>query len=224
MSWLWRSSTPQSTGTAEQAGSIPQAPTTSFIEPVSDSQSAAAASPNTPEGLLQPPRQLSRDEQAEAEFRELLRELDQPPTSLSTLPADSAQARTSSSSRFLQPPEDSIHPTALYPRSLSCRAAFDAAFYCQSMGGQFTNVYRHGSARNCSETWSNFWFCMRTNRSGYSEDEKIDRIRKHYWEREEKYRKGPSSEEVWRMRDKRVEGAFEGDYEAMEREEAERMD
>jgi hypothetical protein len=39
-----------------------------------------------------------------------------------------------------------ISPEALYPRQMSCRQAFDQAFYCQSLGGKFNDIYRYGEA------------------------------------------------------------------------------
>ena len=115
--------------------------------------------------------------------------------------------------------EASISPNALYPKTMSCREAFDTAFYCQSLGGQFVNVYRYGGIRNCSEEWRNFWFCMRTNRGLMNDEERGGMIQEHYRKRETKYKNGPSSEDVWRLREVRVDNPFEGDLEALEAEE-----
>lgn len=97
---------------------------------------------------------------------------------------------------------------------MSCRQAFDLAFYCQSPGGQFNAVYRHGSMRSCSEHWADFRFCMRVK--GYSEETKAAAIREHYRQREaRKYGPGqPSSEDVWEGRDEKVapETAFAERY------------
>lgn len=65
---------------------------------------------------------------------------------------------------------------------------------------------------------------MRTNRSGIGEEERAKRVRQHYWQREEKYRRGESSEDVWVARDRMLEegseeGRFDGDLEAVEAEE-----
>ncbi|KAI4212009.1 MAG: hypothetical protein LQ351_005191 [Letrouitia transgressa] len=107
-----------------------------------------------------------------------------------------------------------ITPANLYPDTMSCRAAFDQAFFCQSPGGHFMNVYRYGSLRDCRELWSHFWFCLRTNRRFVGEEERKERIRNRYIKREKKYRDGPSSEDVWHQRAKMVEDAFNGDLEA----------
>lgn len=50
-----------------------------------------------------------------------------------------------------------------------------------------------------------------------SEEERRERIRKHYYEKDEKYRTGPSSEDVWKVREKKVDEPFVGDFEAYER-------
>ena len=59
---------------------------------------------------------------------------------------------------------------------------------------------------------------MRTNRGVLSAVEKAERIRRHYEGRAKKYKVGPSSEDVWEIREVRVEEAFEKDLEALERE------
>ncbi|MCJ1357309.1 MAG: hypothetical protein MMC33_007305 [Icmadophila ericetorum] len=162
------------------------------------------------------PRTLTRDEQADAELQKFLKEL------------DVEEKREEPKTPFIEPPErhtvnkSTISPDVLYPITMSCRQAFDHAFYCQSLGGQWTNVYRYGGVRNCSEQWGNFWFCMRTNRGMMTEEERKIRIQAHYREKDKKYRVGPSSEDIWRLREERVDGAFEGNLEAAE--EAERRE
>jgi hypothetical protein len=92
---------------------------------------------------------------------------------------------------------------------MSCRQAFDNAFYCQSLGGQFNNVYRYGQLKDCSTHWSEFWFCMRTKNK--SEESKAELIQEWYRKKEDKYRTGPSSEDVWTERKERLERAFDMD-------------
>lgn len=58
---------------------------------------------------------------------------------------------------------------------------------------------------------------MRTNRGWMSDEERREKILDHYRRRDRKYVDGPSSEDVWRQRDRMVVGAFEGDFEAVER-------
>ncbi|MCJ1387163.1 hypothetical protein MMC18_000003 [Xylographa bjoerkii] len=168
----------------------------------------------------QKPRALTPDEQADAELQDLLKEFNT--ASAQDAPAKSSRAFLASLIQEAPPPSEvnhsSIAPERLYPTTMSCRAAFDSAFYCQSLGGQFTNLYRYGGMRNCSDQWSNFWFCMRTNRGTMGEEERKRRIQKHYEGRAEKYKVGPSSEDVWEVREEIVEGAFEGDLEAVEEE------
>ncbi|KAL9119210.1 MAG: hypothetical protein Q9187_004233, partial [Circinaria calcarea] len=117
------------------------------------------------------PRVLSRDEQADAELQEFLKELH-------TEQEDASPAQAAPSTSQIN--HSSIAPSVLYPTTMSCRAAFDSAFYCQSLGGQFTSIYRYGKIRNCSDQWHNFWFCMRTNRGMMGEEERKRRIQDHY--------------------------------------------
>lgn len=99
---------------------------------------------------------------------------------------------------------------------MSCRTAFDYAFFCQSFGGQFVNVYRYGELRSCSEHWENFRLCMRTK--GWSEEMRRKAIRDHNRKKAIKYKTGPSSEDVWDVRLDPAEKAFQGDFAALERE------
>lgn len=91
---------------------------------------------------------------------------------------------------------------------MSCREAFDNAFYCQSLGGKFNDIYRFGEMKSCSDHWSSFWFCMRTKSK--PEDTKARLIKEHYMQRAAKYKLGPSSEDVWEVRSEPLEGAFRG--------------
>jgi Protein of unknown function (DUF3128) len=111
-------------------------------------------------------------------------------------------------------PDDSSSDS-FYPTAISCRSAFDYAFFCQSFGGQFVNVYRYGTFRSCSNHWQDFWLCMRTRQWDKAEREKA--IADHYRKKVIKYKQGPSSEDVWEMRTEPVKDAFQGDLEALER-------
>lgn len=60
------------------------------------------------------------------------------------------------------------------------------------------------------------------------DEERGKRVREHYWKRDEKYRQGRSSEDVWAARKEVVskeseEGCFEEDFEAVEKAEAAEM-
>lgn len=106
-----------------------------------------------------------------------------------------------------------ISPSALYPRTMSCRQAFDQAFYCQSLGGKFNDIYRFGHLQSCSEQWGAFWFCMRTRTLSTPEREK--QIRDHYAGKDQRKRKEfGSSEDVWEIREKPVLKAFWKDPDA----------
>ena len=94
---------------------------------------------------------------------------------------------------------------SLLPTTMSCRQAFDMAFHCNSLGGQWTSVYRSGAVRSCSEHWSDFWFCMRTR--AYPDAQRAAAVRDHYRRREWlRYRAPgrPSSTDVWEPRLVRV--------------------
>ncbi|KAF1977349.1 hypothetical protein BU23DRAFT_294521 [Bimuria novae-zelandiae CBS 107.79] len=84
------------------------------------------------------------------------------------------------------------------PTTMSCRAAFDAAFYCSSLGGHFNDIYRYGHLRSCSEHWADWRFCM--SLTGASREGRANVIRERYREKEAKTMKQPNSEDVWRRR------------------------
>lgn len=88
---------------------------------------------------------------------------------------------------------------------MSCEQAFNFAFYCQSLGGQWNAIYRYGSMRDCSETWGDFFFCMR-QKGTPDGPVKENMIREHYRQKIlDKYGPGkPSSEDVWAERKERV--------------------
>jgi hypothetical protein len=102
---------------------------------------------------------------------------------------------------------------------MSCRTAFDAAFYCNSFGGRFNDLYRYGTLRSCSDSWNDFWFCMKTR--GFGGEQKEIAIKEHYRRKErvkygkEEGREGASSEDVWRSRERKVQWgeAFKEEYE-----------
>ena len=101
----------------------------------------------------------------------------------------------------------SIHPTHLYPRTMSCRQAFDQAFYCQSLGGKFNDIYRFGHLQSCSEQWNAFWFCMRNRTLPMENKEEV--IASWYEDRERRRkREFGSSEDVWGLREVAVQKAF----------------
>lgn len=199
MGWLWSSSTP---AVASQG--------------IDSSRSPNSPSETAPQPAPEPPKKLSRDEAAERELQSFLQDLESDVRPSSTKynhvpkqPPPPDQDRPTPS-RTTAPEAERLNPLAeeILPTTMSCRQAFDAAFYCQSLGGQFNNIYRYGTIRSCSENWSDFWFCMRTR--AYTGVGKEEMIRQHYREREKRrYGKqdgpGKSSEDVWSSRDKKLE-------------------
>ncbi|KZZ96911.1 hypothetical protein AAP_00554 [Ascosphaera apis ARSEF 7405] len=126
--------------------------------------------------------------------------------------SSSNQSQTPESPNTPHTPKD-ISEYNLYPREMSCRSAFDYAFFCQSFGGQFVNVYRYGGLRSCSDRWSEFWFCMRTNQ--LPDGERQAAIADYYRKKAIKYKTGPSSEDVWEMRTEPVKTFFQNDFETL---------
>lgn len=188
MGWLWSSP-------SEAAPSSAQENTTS-------SPQSAAAPPAAPDHQTSS-KPLTREELAEKELQSFLQEIE----------ADTRPSSTKYNRVPRQPPSPNSSPNdeplseQLLPRTMSCREAFDAAFYCNSLGGQFNNLYRYGTVRSCSENWSDFWFCMRTRTLG--DKEKEEAIKARYREKEKRrYGRdeiGKSSEDVWKSREKKME-------------------
>lgn len=119
-------------------------------------------------------------------------------------PADQDAPPPATSTSRHPTPETEALAHSLRPTSMSCRQAFDLAYACQSMGGQFRAVYREGSVRSCSHLWDDFWFCMRVK--SYSGPVKEEMVREHYRKKElEKYGGKPNSEDVWASREGKVE-------------------
>ncbi len=172
----------------------------------SKAEPAQVAPTPTPEPSQAQPakykKALSRDELAEKELQDILAEIAEADKPIqpkykrnAVLPTNTAPASRDDPSLTL---EDSLYPT-----TMSCREAFDSAFYCQSLGGQFNALYRYGGIQSCSEHWKSFWFCMRTK--SYPDEQKENMIRDHYKKKDLKYKLGPSSEDVWEGREQKVD-------------------
>lgn len=164
MGWLWSSPTPSTGATTSSPTNI--VATAPNPEPPS--------SPSAPEtSQRRPKRSATRDEIAEAELQSFLQELEADtrpsPTNHSQVPKPTPSHRPTSSPSKSAPSKFTLEEELL-PTDMSCRQAFDAAFYCQSLGGQFMHVYRYGGMGSCSENWKDFWFCMRIK--SYTEDQK----------------------------------------------------
>jgi hypothetical protein len=161
----------------------------------------------------------ARDQQADSELSAFLKEIGATPEPSSTTAATSVATDDNAQSAPLPSNVDAdgrrihpdgsldITPEALYPRSMSCRQAFDQAFYCQSLGGKFNDIYRYGHLNSCSEQWGAFWFCMRVRQ--YADKDKQEVIKEFYKDRDAKRQQQfGSSEDIWEIRTKGVEKAF----------------
>ena len=180
MGWLWQSPKPHSTEDGAAATPIP----------------TEQAVPSDAEANNSSPRRgKTRDELAEAEFQAFLSELQDPHAAGS--PSEQPRNQQIDVSSSASSGANAIQP---YPTSMSCTTYFDAAWFCQLPGGQFVNVYRYGTFRKCSDLWSRFWFCMRTNRGFMSDEQRQRRVKAFYKERERRLLEGPNSEQVWEAR------------------------
>ncbi|MBZ6375398.1 MAG: EMI1 family protein [Kocuria palustris] len=153
---------------------------------------------------------MTPDEQADLEFNQILTDLRSEDASLSKRTGLTPDGNLSPES---QTPSSPISPESLYQDTMSCRNAFDYAFFCQSFGGQFVNVYRYGELRSCSDHWDNLWLCMKTRT--WPEDLRRREIRDHNRKKAIKYKTGPSSEDVWDVRLDPAKDSFKGDFAAM---------
>lgn len=195
MGWLWSDPVPPPSAAQDK----------NAASPTQSSPNTPAAAPITQTAT----KPLSRDELAEQEFQSFLKELEpdiKPSSSkYNRVPRPPLPTSKTASSRNNE--GDEPLSEQLLPETMSCRVAFDEAFYCNSFGGRFNDLYRYGTLRSCSENWNNFWFCMRTR--GYSDREKEAAIKEHYRRKETmKYAKNlgkESSEDVWKSREKKLE-------------------
>ncbi|OOF96184.1 hypothetical protein ASPCADRAFT_207544 [Aspergillus carbonarius ITEM 5010] len=186
--------------------------TSKEAEPQAPSQPPPETTPSAPSPPPQP-RTLSREEQADAEWKKLIASLEGDINGTNPQQSSSAGDSPSSDSDPRAPPS-SIAPESLYDDTMSCRSAFDYAFFCQSFGGQFVNVYRYGELRSCSEHWDNFWMCVKTRT--LPDQQRRKAIRDHNRKKAIKYKTGPSSEDVWEVRTEPARNPFSGDFAALE--------
>ncbi|KAJ5164670.1 Protein of unknown function DUF3128 [Penicillium coprophilum] len=157
-----------------------------------------------------PSKTLTPDEQADLEFNQILADLRAEDASLSKRTGLTPEGNPLPESQI---PSSPISPESLYQDTMSCRNAFDYAFFCQSFGGQFVNVYRYGELRSCSEHWDNLWLCMKTRT--WPDDLRRREIRDHNRKKSIKYKTGPSSEDVWDVRLDPAKESFKGNFAAM---------
>ncbi|KAK5737932.1 hypothetical protein LTR17_006372 [Elasticomyces elasticus] len=204
MGWLWSSSPPA-------PATEPTPIDTSAKNPIalSDSQRQRifGRSPTS-----QPP---SSQAKADADLEAFLNSFE-PGASPTPTPTSTTSSSVTAQQPSPSPPPSrlnpdgtlNIHPSALYPATMSCRQAFDQAFYCQSLGGKFNDIYRFGHLKDCSEQWGAFWFCMRTRTLPVKDKER--EVREFYRARDEKRKEvnGGDSEDVWELRTVAVGRAF----------------
>jgi hypothetical protein len=203
MGWWWSS--------RSSSGAVAQEERYSHIPSQANEQdqSSQALTP-TPElaDTQSQKRSLTPEEEADRELISWLKEIQSE--------AADRNSSTSKSQHFTSSPSPrDISPDSLYPTEISCRSAFDYAFFCQSFGGQFVNVYRYGTFRSCSNHWQDFWLCMRTR--NWDEKDRKKAIQDHYRQKAIKYKTGPSSENVWEVRTEPAKDAFQGNLEELER-------
>ncbi|KAK7415821.1 hypothetical protein QQX98_005603 [Neonectria punicea] len=206
MAWLWASSSPAEKAPTpiDKESAPPSTSTPSSSSPASNSSESIDpeiqkfldlfnAKPDAPDS-----NSSSQSSQNTADQ-----------SSSSSLPSwlsirSSHSSRTATESPVEAPIGNTISEDLL-PADMSCRQAFDQAWACNSMGGQWNAVYRYGEMRSCSENWDDFWFCMRIK--SYSPEMREKAIRAHY--RNKEYAKygpnKPSSENIWQSRDDKVE-------------------
>lgn len=183
------------------------ASSTTLPVPAAETLTNTEAAARIPSPIKQ---ELTRDEQANLDFAELLKEIEIEQSKSQIQRSRAKQDGTTTTS----PEPVDITPDALYPTEMSCRSALDYAMFCQSFGGQFVNVYRFGEFRSCKNHWSDFWLCMRTR--SWDDQEKARAVQDHYKKKAIKWKTGPSSEDVWEVRKEPVKDAFQESLEDLE--------
>ncbi|KAM0325362.1 hypothetical protein ACHAQA_007347 [Verticillium albo-atrum] len=195
MGWLWANPSPPKTPTPDQATGVP-----TTTPPASAKSSDSEIDPEIQKFLDL--FKSEKEPEAKAPAPSTQPQTQSTPSSSWFSLKSSAASPSQVEARDDAAPAPPLDPIAesLLPTEMSCRQAFDMAFHCQSLGGQWNAIYREGSMRSCSENWEDFWFCMRVK--GYSGPIKEAAIREHYRKKEhEKYGAGkPSSEDVWKAR------------------------
>ncbi|KAM0455918.1 hypothetical protein ACHAPV_003013 [Trichoderma viride] len=195
MGWLWTSSPPKP---PTDQPSSPPSPTSPLPPASSSSIPSSSQAPNEP---VDPEIQKLID---------LFNKSDDTPKSSSSTSSNQPPSALTSwlSSRFSSAPEALPVPPldpvseSLLPTEMSCRQAFDQAWSCNSLGGQWNAVYRQGEMRSCSHLWDDFWFCMRTK--SFTGTIKENAVREHYRRKEYEKYYAPgthSSEEIWEARE-----------------------
>lgn len=204
MGWLWASPSPPKPPASGQASQAP-APT-----PPSSSTAQSTDSDIDPEiqkfiALFQSDGKQEEPAAPEPAQASSAQSKSTPSSSSWFSLKSSPNSPSQTNNRKITPPVDPNSVSeSLLPTEMSCRQAFDMAFHCQSVGGQWNSIYRYGTMRSCSEHWEDFWFCMRIK--GYTGKMKEEAIKAHYRQKEhDKYGDGkPNSEDVWQARQTKV--------------------
>lgn len=199
MAWWWSSKPAPNTDTSSSNLS-------------SSAQVEAVVLPDPSAQTVEPVKNtLSREEQSNQELLDLIKEFQ---AQADAEQGQRIQTRTPGNVAPSVPVPSDISPNSLYPTELSCRSAFDYAMFCQSFGGQFVNIYRYGTFRSCSNHWDDFFMCMRTR--NWVENERTQAVQDHYRKKAIKWKTGPSSEDVWEVREEPVRDAFQSNLEELE--------
>ncbi|KDQ15202.1 hypothetical protein BOTBODRAFT_65592 [Botryobasidium botryosum FD-172 SS1] len=95
-----------------------------------------------------------------------------------------------------------VHPTA--EDIPGCMKLLDDFLICYALGPQMKSLYRHGTLGNCDSKLSEFKFCLSLKSLEPEEKRKAWLQRRAKWWASR--RLGQSSEDVWEMRSKPLEG------------------
>lgn len=213
MGWTWpfSSSASQDEAKTQSNNGANQNATTSSVALTEEQRLRIFGRP----GPAVTPRPQTQEEKADAELEALIQSFAAEANDTKTSKVSSAETPSRKPEPIPEPepsrmlPDGSldISPDVMYPRTMSCRQQFDQAFYCQSLGGKFNDIYRYGKLNSCSEQWGAFWFCMRIRT--LPEEQKAKEIKQFYKERDERRKKEwGSSEDVWEVRKVAVDRAF----------------
>ncbi len=194
MGWLWSSSSPS-----------PDKPASSTLDkpapPPPPAPSSSTNAPNEPSADAAELQKFMDLFQAEAATASKPQAQSQSPSSPSWFSRFSSSNDPSATANTPNAPRRDPVSESLLPTEMSCRQAFDLAWSCNGVGGQWNAVYRYGEMRSCSEQWNDFWFCMRLK--SYSGPVKDEMVRTHYRNKEHAkyYEQGkPNSEDIWEAR------------------------
>ncbi|OAA59268.1 hypothetical protein ISF_06203 [Cordyceps fumosorosea ARSEF 2679] len=205
MGWLWTSNSTPAAAASPAPQDVPPTNPSSQTPPIQPPQPPQPKSQSPDDAELQKLMDFFKAEEAAAAASPS--SSSQPPKP-SPLPEWLAKMVTPKDNPLYREPDaprrDPLSESLL-PTDMSCRQAFDAAWACNSVGGQWNAVYRYGEMRACSEKWDDFWFCMRHRAASGPVKEEL--VRAHYRNREHAKYYAPgkaNSEDVWEARREKV--------------------